>query len=202
MKLYYSPGACSMSQHIVLNEIGAKFEAVKVDLGTHKTAKGEDYYTINPKGAVPALQLSNGDVLTENVAISQYLADHAPESNLVPKAGTMERYRAIEWLNWVSAELHKSWSPLWNKAHVEKAGDLIKANLDKKLTHLDKHLANNEYILGNAFSAVDAYAFTVIGWAPHTGVDVSKYANVGAYLGRIAARPAVQKTLKAEGLIK
>jgi len=202
MKLYYSPGACSMSQHIVLHETGAKFDIVKVDLGTHKTETGEDYYAINPKGAVPALMLDNGEVLTENVAIAQYVGDHAKESHIMPKAGTMERYREVEWLNWVSAEFHKPMGSLFGKDMAAKAGDLIKANVEKKLAYLDQHLAKHEYLVGNHFTAADAYAFTILGWAGHVGVDLSAHKNVGAYMGRVAQRPAVQATLKAEGLAK
>jgi glutathione S-transferase len=191
-----------MHPHIVLHETGAKFDAVKVDLASHKTEKGEDYYAVNPKGAVPALQLDNGDILTEGAAIAQYIGDHANGSTIMPKAGSADRYKEIEWLNWIATELHKGFSPLWNKDHAAKAGDIVKGNLAKRLAHLDKHLAGRDFILGNTFTAADAYAFTILGWAPHTGVDLSGYKNLGAYLGRIAARPAVQATLKAEGLAK
>ncbi len=202
MKLYYAPGACSMSPHIVLHETGAKFDIVKVDLGTHKTEKGDDYFAINAKGAVPALQLDNGDVLTEGAVIVQYLGDHAKDSNIMPKAGSMERVRENEWLNWVAAEFHKPMGSLFNKDMAAKAGDLIKANIGNKLAYLEKHLTKHEYLVGGHFTAADAYAFTILGWAPHVGVDISAYKNVGAYLGRIGGRPAVQATLKAEGLIK
>ncbi len=202
MKLYYSPGACSLAPHIVLHEVGAKFDAVKVDLGTKISANGDDYWPVNAKGAVPALQLADGSVLTECSAIMQYIGDHAAGSNIMPKAGTMERYREIEWLNWIASEFHKSMGSLWNKEMAEKAGAPIKANIEKKAAHLDMHLSKNEYLVGGHFTAADAYAFTILNWAAMVGVDLSAHKNIGAYAGRIAARPAVQAALKAEGLIK
>jgi len=202
MKLYYSPGACSLASHILLNETGAKFEAVKVNLGEHKTEKGEDYYTINAKGAVPALRLENGEVLTEGAVILQYVGDHAADSNVMPKAGTMERYREAEWLNWIASEFHKPMGSFFDKAMTEKAGDLNKVTVNKRLDHLDKHLATHEYLMGKTFTAADAYAFTILSWSGHTGFDLSKHKNVAAYVARIGARPSVQKTLKAEGLTK
>lgn len=200
MKLYYSPGACSMASHIALIESGAKFEAVKVNLADHKTEKGDDYYKINPKGAVPALQLDNGHVLTEGAVILQYIGDHHPEAHLVPKPDTFERYREAEWLNWIASEFHKPMGSFFNKAMTEKAGDLHKANVEKKLTHLDKHLASHDYLVGKSFSAADAYCFTILSWAAHHGIDLSKHTNVLAYQARVGARPSVGKMLKAEGL--
>lgn len=199
MKLYYAPGACSLSPHIALRETGQKFDLVKVDLGTHKTEKGANYYEINPKGAVPALELDSGQILTEGAAIVQYIGDHAPNSGIMPKAGTMERYREQEWLNWVATELHKGMGSLFNKELAEKAGDVIRKKVDGTVAHLDKHLAKNEFILGKSFTAVDAYAYTVLGWGKYTGVDVSKHKNVTAFVGRVESRPAVQAALKAEG---
>jgi glutathione S-transferase len=199
MKLYYSPGACSMSPHIVLHESGLPFEIVKVDLSSHKTADGQDFYAINPKGAVPALQLDSGEMLTEGSAIVQYVSDHSGNT-VVPAAGTMARYRQIEWLNYVASELHKSMGSLFNKEMATKAGDTIRANVGKKLAFLDQLLGRQDYLTGATFSAADAYAFTVLGWGTHVGVDVSQYPNVAKYLGRIAARPSVQAALKAEGL--
>jgi glutathione S-transferase len=201
MKLYYSPGACSMAPHIVLRETGAKFDAIKVDLAAKKTANGDDYWPVNAKGAVPALQLADGSVLTECSAVMQYIGDHAEGSDIMPKAGTMERYREVEWLNWIASEFHKSMGSLWNKEMADKAGDVIKANIDKKAAHLDKHLAKNEYLVGGHFTAADAYAFTILNWAGMVGVDISAYKNIAAFMGRVAQRPAVQATLKAEGLI-
>ena len=183
MKLYYSPGACSLSPHIVLRETGAKFELVKVDTSTHKTEAGADYYAINPKGAVPALQLDNGEVLTEGAVIVQYVGDHAKDHDVtvMPKAGTMERYRQAEWLNWIASEFHKPMGSLFGKDMAAKAGDLIKANVDKKAAYLDKHLAKHDYLTGKTFTAADAYAFTILSWAPHVGVDLGKHANVAAF---------------------
>lgn len=198
MKLYYSPGACSLSPHIVLREVGQKFDLVKVDLGTHKTAAGEDYYKINPKGAVPALQLDDGSLLTEGAAIVQYIGDQAAGSTLMPKAGTLERYREIEWLNWIAAEMHKSMGGLFNKDLAAKAGDIIKQRIAAQLAILEKHLAKNDYLLGKTFTAADAYAFTVLGWGQYVGVDIKAYPSVAAYVGRVAQRPAVQAALKAE----
>jgi len=191
-----------MASHIVLNESGSKFEAVKVNLGEHKTEKGEDFYAINPKGAVPTLQLDNGHVLTEGSAIVQYIGDHAADSHVMPKPGTFERYREVEWLNWIASEFHKPMGSLFNKDMASKAGDLIKTNIEKKLAHLEQHLAKHEYLVGGHFTAADAYAFTILSWAAHVGVDLSKFKSAAAYQARIAARPAVQSALKAEGLIK
>lgn len=200
MKLYYAPGACSMSPHILLNETGQKFELVKVDLGSKKTEAGDDYLKVNPKGAVPALQLDNGEVLTEGAVIAQYIADHAPDKQLIAKAGSMERYRQQEWLNWIASEFHKSMGGLFNKAMAEKAGDLIKQRIATQLAHLDRSLDKNDYLAGKNFGAPDAYAFTIASWGQYVGVDISQYKNVAAYMGRVGARPSVQAMLKAEGL--
>ena len=202
MKLYYAPGACSMSSHIVLRETGAKFEAVKVDLGSKKTEHNADYLAINPKGSVPALQLDNGDVITECAVIAQYVGDHASGSDIMPKAGTMERVRENEWLNFIASDYHKPMGSLFNKDMAAKAGDLIKTNITRRTTTLDNHLAKHEYLVGNRFTAADAYAFTVLNWAGGVGFDLSPFKNIGPYMARIAARPAVQATLKAEGLTK
>jgi len=202
MKLYYSPGACSLSPHIVLREAGVKFDLIKVNLADHKTEAGEDFYAVNPKGQVPTLKLDNGHVLTEGAIIAQYVGDHAPESHVVPKAGSFERYREAEWLNWIASEFHKPMGSLFNKDMAGKAGDLIKANIGRKLDYLESHLAKHEYLVGGHFTAADAYAFTILSWAGHVGVDLSKHAHVVAYQARIGARPAVQAALKAEGLVK
>lgn len=200
MKLYYSPGACSMNPHIVLRELGQKFELVKVDLGSKKTEAGDDYSKINSKGSVPALQLENGEVLTEGAVIVQYLADNAPGSNLAAKPGSMERVRQQEWLNWIAAEFHKSMGSLFTKEIAEKNGDLIKTRLGKQLAHLDAGLAKTGYLSGNAFGLPDAYAFTVASWGQYVGVDVSKFPNVAAFMQKVGSRPSVQAMLKAEGL--
>lgn len=200
MKLYYSPGACSMASHIVLNELGGKFDADKVDFASRKTASGEDFNVVNPKGAVPAIRMDDGQVLTEGAVILQYLCDQAGNTSLMPKAGSMERYRQNEWLNWVAADLHKAYSPLFNADIAAKAGEHVMTNIHRRLAHLDKHLASHEYLMGKTFSAADAYCFNILSWSGHRKVDLSKYKNIEAYQARIAARPSVQNTLKAEGL--
>jgi glutathione S-transferase len=202
MKLYYSPGACSLSPHIALREAGLPFELVLASTKTHKLADGTDYYTINPKGSVPLLELDNGERLSEGPAIVQYIADQAPAKGLAPAAGTMARYRLMEWLNFITSELHKGFSPLFNPAMPEEAKALSRAKLLERLTWVDGQLAGKDYLMGSAFTVADAYLFTVAGWGKYVGVDISGLANLGAYLGRVAARPAVQEALKAEGLLK
>ena len=157
MKLYFTPGTCSLSPHIVLRELGEKFDLVKVDLGAKKTETGDDYTKVNPKGYVPALELKQGEVLTEGPAIVQYLADGAKATELLPPAGTMERYRAMEWLNFITAELHKAFGSLFNKSLNEEARRSVIDRLSNRFAFLDKHLAANKYLLGNAFSVADAY---------------------------------------------
>ena len=202
MKLYYSPGACSLSPHIALRESGLPFELVLASTKTHQLADGTDYYTINPKGSVPLLELDNGERLSEGPAIVQYIADQAPAKGLAPAAGTMARYRLMEWLNFITSELHKGFSPLFNPAMPEEAKALARAKLLERLTWVDGELAGKDYLLGSSFTVADAYLFTVAGWGKYVGVDISALANLGAYLGRVAARPAVQEALKAEGLLK
>lgn len=201
MKLYYSPGACSMSPHIVMRELGLKFDLVKVDLGSKKTEAGDDYTKVNSKGSVPALQLDNGDVLTECAVIVQYLADNAPGNSLAAKPGSMERVRQQEWLNWIAAEFHKSMGSLFNKPLAEKAGDIFKTRIGNQLAHLDAGLAKTGYLSGSSFGLPDAYAFTVASWGQYVGVDVSKYPNVQKFMQQVGSRPSVQAMLKAEGLV-
>jgi glutathione S-transferase len=202
MKLYYSSGACSLAPHIVLREAGLPFEAEKVDLRSKKTESGGDYLAVNPKGAVPALQLDDGQVLTEGPAIVQYLADQKPEAGLAPQNGTLSRYRLQEWLNFVSTELHKGFAPLFNPALPEEAKKITKEGLVKKIEHLDRHLAGNPYLMGQGFTVVDAYAFTVLNWAKMFEIDLGSYPNVSAFMGRVAERPSAQAAMKAEGLIQ
>lgn len=202
MKLYYSPGACSLSPHIVLNEAGFNYEVERVDLASKKTEKGADFFAINPKGYVPVLALDDGQIITEGPAIVQYLGDQKPASGIVPKAGTMERVREQEWLNFVTSELHKSYSPLFRPTTPDEYKKLAREYLAKRLAILDKHLAGKQYILGDKFSAVDAYAFTVLRWSQYTNVDLSPFPNIKAFMERVAARPKVQETLKQEGLLK
>jgi len=202
MKLYYSPGACSLSPHIVLQETGLPFEAVLASTKTHKLADGTDYYTINPKGYVPLLELDNGERLSEGPVIVQYIADQAPARNLVPAAGTMARYRVMEWLNFTTSELHKSFSPLFNPAMPEEGKAVYRARLADRFKWVDEQLEGKQYLMGDQFTVADAYLFTVTNWCKHVGVDISGLASLGAYMARVAARPAVQAALKAEGLIK
>jgi glutathione S-transferase len=202
MKLYYSPGACSLSPHIVLREAGLAFEPVLANLKTHQLADGTDFYGINPKGYVPLLELDNGERLAEGPAIVQYVADQAPASKLAPPAGTMARYRLQEWLTFTGTELHKTFSPLFNPAIVEDAKVVFRKKLVDRFTWVDSKLAGKSYLMGEDFSAADAYLFTVARWAPFVGVDITGLANLTAFMARVNARPAVQEALKAEGLGK
>ena len=202
MKLYYSPGACSLSPHIVLRESGLPFQPVLASTKTHKLADGTDYYTINPKGYVPLLELDDGQRLSEGPAIVQYIADQVPEKKLAPPAGTMERYRLMELLNFISTEVHKGFSPLFSPATPEDFKPVIRERLLGRLTWIDSQLAGKDYLMGSDFSVADAYLFTVANWGQYVGVDISGLANLKAFMGRMMARPAVQEALKAEGLIK
>jgi glutathione S-transferase len=201
-KLYYSPGACSLSPHIALREAGLPFERVLASTKTKKLADGTDFNTVNSKGYVPLLELDDGQRLSEGPVIVQYIADQAPASQLAPAAGTMARYRLMEWLNFITSELHKGFSPLFNPAMPEEAKALARAKLVERLTWVDGQLAGKNYLMGDTFTVTDGYLFTVAGWAKYVGVDISGLANLGAYLGRVAARPAVQAAMKAEGLIQ
>jgi glutathione S-transferase len=203
MKLYYSPGVCSLSPHIVAREAGLKIDLVKTDIRAKKTADGADYWTVNPNGYVPALQLDDGSLLTEGPAIVQYLADRAPEAKLAPANGTIERYRMQQWLNYISSELHKgAFSPLFNPAMPEEAKAIFRERLGQRLDVLDKHLAAKQFLMGNSFTCPDAYCFTVLNWTRPLKFDLSKWTNVTAYQARVAARPAVQEAMRADGLIK
>jgi len=202
MKLYYSPGACSLSPHIVASEAGIPIELEKVDLASHKTESGQDFNAINPKGYVPALRLDDGSILTEGPAIVQYLADQKPSSGLAPAAGTIERYRVQEWLTFIGTELHKTFGTLFNKASGDEAKQLAKTNIAKRLTYLNDQFANRQFLTGSNFTVADAYAFTIVNWTNFVGIDLKPYPNVAAYMARIGARPKVQETLKAEGLLK
>jgi glutathione S-transferase len=202
MKLYYSPGVCSLSPHIVLREAGLAFEPVLASTKTHQLADGTDYYGINPKGYVPLLELDNGERLSEGPAIVQYIADQVPGKNLAPAAGTMARYRLQEWLNFISSELHKSYSPLFNPATPDEYKAMARAKLLERLTWADQQLAGKPYLMGDQFSVADAYLFTVTRWSKGAGLDITPLANLAAFTARVAARPAVQEAMKAEGLIK
>ncbi|HHB1425440.1 glutathione transferase GstA [Serratia odorifera] len=200
MKLFYKAGACSLSPHIVLREAGLDFTAEKVDLAQKKTESGADYLAINPKGQVPALLLDDGSLLTEGVAIVQYLADRVPDRNLIPAAGTLSRYHAIEWLNFVATELHKGFSPLFNPKTPEEYQVMARSRLEQQFRYLDGVLAQQQYLLGNRFSVADAYLFTVLRWAQALQFDLQQHAHLSTYMTRVAARPAVDAALSAEGL--
>ena len=200
MKLYYSPGACSLAPHIVLNELGQNYDLEKVDLGAKKTETGADFMDVNGKGYVPTLDLGTGEVLTEVSTILQYLADKAKNTDLLPAFGSMERYRAMEQLNFVASELHKGIGGLFNPAMPEDGKKAMKDRLTRRFAWLDAQLAKKHYLLGDKYSVADAYAFTVLSWTKHVGIDLSPYAHVVAYLDRVGQRPAVQAALKKEGL--
>ena len=202
MKLYYSPGACSLASHIALSEAGVKFELVKAALQTHTLADGSDYYQITTKGQVPLLELDDGSRLSEGPAILQYIADHAPGTGLAPAAGTMERYRLMEWLNFITSELHKGFSPLFNGKMPQEAKEIFAARLKDKFAYVDRQLEGKDYLMGKQFCVADAYLFTMTLWAEGRGIDLSGFANVEAFIARTKARPAVRDAMKAEGLIK
>ena len=202
MKLYYMPGACSLAPHIALREAGLPFDLVKVDGASKKTEGGEDYLAVNSKGAVPAIKLDDGQVLTEGAAIQQYIADKAPGKKLAPAAGTIERYRLQEWLNYVASEIHKGIGQLFNKQMPDDFKDAVKKGLAaKQLPFLEKALAGRDYLMGE-FTVADGYLFTVLNWTKMHNIDLSAFPNITAFMKRVAARPAVQEAMKAEGLLK
>ncbi|NML13929.1 glutathione transferase GstA [Azohydromonas caseinilytica] len=202
MKLYYSPGACSLSPHIVLHEAGLPCELVLASTKTKKLEDGTDFYAINPKGSVPVLELDDGQRLTEGPAVVQYLADLVPERRLAPPAGTLERYRLMEWLNFITSELHKSFSVFFTPGMPEDAKTLFRDKLRQKLQWVDGQLAGKSFLLGEDFSVADAYLFTVARWADATQVDIAGLANLQAFRERVSARPSAQAAMKHEGLIK
>ena len=202
MKLYYSPGACSLAPHIVAHETGTTLELEKVDTKTKAMASGGDFRDINPKGYVPALRLEDGSLLTEGPVVSQYLADLHPESGLAPAAGSMERYRLQEWLGYINSEIHKNYSPLFNPATGEEARKEKIDYLRKRYDLVEQRLATNSFLLGEHYTIADIYLFVVSNWARATKVDLSDFPNLLAFQKRVAARPAVQAALKAEGLVK
>jgi len=200
MKLFYKPGACSLSPHIVLEETGLSYDSEVVDLKNKVTASGADFWQINSKGYVPALLLDSGELLTEGPAIVQYLADLVPAKKLAPANGTIERYRLQSWLTFIGTELHKSCSPFFNPAAGDDWKNIARANLERRLGYTDQQLAGQAYLLGEDFSVADAYLFTVLSWMKFVGLDLSVWPNIVAFQARVAARPAVQAALKAEGL--
>ena len=201
MKLYYSPGACSLAPHIALSEAGLPYTTKRVDLKTHTLVDGTDYYTINPKGYVPLLELDDGARLSEIAAIVQYIADRKP-GTLAPAYGTMERYRLMEWLNFIATELHKQFSPLWYPTTPEATKDAQIAKLKTRFELISKTLAAQPYLMGNDFTVADAYLFTILNWAPMLKVDLTPWPALVAFQARVAARPAVRAALVAEGLVK
>jgi glutathione S-transferase len=200
MKLYYFPGACSLSPHIVALEAGIPLQLEKTDITTKLTESGEDFGKINPKGYVPTLMLDDGEVLTEGTAIVQYLADLKPESGLAPANGTLPRYRLQEMLGYISSELHKNYSPLFSPDTADQVRQQRKDYLLKRYTLLNDVLAGQPYLLGESFTAADAYLFTITNWAGHVGLDLSRFAALADFQQRVASRPAVQAALVAEGL--
>lgn len=202
MKLYYAPGACSLSPHIVAREAGIDIQLEKVDTKSHTYGAGGDFYKVNPKGYVPTLEIKAGEVLTEGPAIVQYLGDQKPGSGIVPAAGSMERYRVQEMLGFINSELHKTYSPLFNPNTKPEQAEERKEYLKKRYKYVEEQLAGKEYLVGNKFTAADAYLFTVTNWAQYVKLDLSGFANLQAFQKRVAARPAVQQAMKEEGLIK
>ena len=202
MKLYYSPGACSLSPHIALKEAGIPFDLVKVDLKAKKLEDGTDYNQVNPKGQVPALGLDNGDLLTEGAVIVQMIADSAPQKNLAPANGSSERYKLQEWLNFIASELHKNFSPMFQPVLSDDTKAFFKTRLEGKFKYIDHALSGRDYLMGGQFTVPDAYLFTMLAWADRMGLDISGLPNLTAYKARVAARPKVQEALTAEGLLK
>jgi glutathione S-transferase len=202
MKLYYSPGACSMVPHIVLREAGYVFNLEKVDIPNKKTEKGDDFWKINPKGYVPALVLDTGEVLTEVGVIIQYLADQKPESGLAPRPGTMERYRLMEAVNFAGSEIHKQIGALFNPKMTPEMKEVQLGVIERRFGALEKALEGRPYVTGDKYSVADAYLFGVLNWTGFHKIDLAKWPNIRAFMARVGARPAVQEAMKAEGLIK
>jgi glutathione S-transferase len=202
MKLYYMSGACSLASLIALHESGIKFEAAALDRKTRKTSDGLEYNQVNSKGYVPALRLDDGQVLTENVAVLLYIADRNPAAKLAPAAGTLERYRLIEWLAFINSEIHKNFSPLFSPAAGEETKQFMRGNLAKRLDWLNTALGSKTYLTGDTFTVADAYLFTALGWSGHLGIELAKWPNLKRYHGELATRPTVVAAMKAEGLLK
>jgi glutathione S-transferase len=199
MKLYLSPFACSLASHISLREAGLEFESIKVDLRSKQTANGEDYLKINPKGYVPALQLDNGEILTENVAVLQYIADRKPEKKLAPPPTALERYRLQEWLGFINSELHKSFSPLFNPAAHEAHKQAAKELIAKRFNYLQGVLPSKQFLMGDQFTVADSYLFTILNWTSHVGMDLRQWPALKSYFDGIGTRPSVIAALQAEG---
>ncbi len=210
MKLYFSPGACSLAPHIVLEELGMSYHAESVDLASKKTSSGKDYNQINPKGSVPSLELNDGGLLTECAVLLQYLCDQHPDKELLPKAGTEAHYRCLEWMNYIATEIHKGLGSLFAAERMfpqnaEMARDFKIATLkmmDQKLSFLNSHFKTSDYLMGSQYTAADAYLFVILGWSKWLKVDMSKYPSLFAFMERMMGRPAVQKAMKKEGLLQ
>ncbi|MBE5683093.1 glutathione transferase GstA [Pantoea agglomerans] len=200
MKLFCKAGACSLSPHIVMRECGLDFTQVSVDLATKITERGDDFRQINPKGQVPALQLSDGSVLTEGVAIVQYLADLKPDRHLLAPVGSLTRYHTVEWLSYIGSELHNSFGPLFRPGYSDEVKAQTRSQLEAKFRYVDESLRDKQWLMGLHFSVADAYLFVVTRWAKALGLDLSGFTALGAWFDRVAERPAVQAALKAEGL--
>ena len=201
MKLYFAPGVCSLSPHIILEEAGLKYTGIKTDIRAKTIDGGGDYKKTNPLGYVPALELDDGTILTEGPAIVQYIADKVPEKKLAPANGTLDRYKMQSWLNFVSSEIHKGFSPLFNPAMPDEAKTIARERLIARLEHVNKHLAGKDFLMGSAFSLPDAYLFTCLRWTVPTKIDLAPYPNLVAFMKRMEARPAVKAAMRAEGLI-
>jgi glutathione S-transferase len=207
MKLFYKAGACSLAPHIVMCELNMAYELESVDLAAKTCASG-DFKKINPKGSVPALKMENGEILTEGAVISQYLADQKMDSGLLPKIGTLDRYRCMEWMNFIATDLHKNFTPLFAKDRIlqnaegkAELKDFYLGALKMKLDFVSEKLGTNDFLMGNTFTVADAYLFTVLGWSKFVGLEISGYANIGRYMERVGLRPAVIRAMKEEGLL-
>ena len=202
MKLYYLTGACSLASKIAVREAGLNVELVKVDRHTKKTPDGLDFHEVNPKGYVPTLTLDDGEVLTENVAVLEYIADRNPAAKLAPPAGTLERYRLVEWLAFISSEVHKNFSPLFNAEASEDVKQYARKMLTKRLGYLEKALGSHNFLMGEQFTVADAYLFVVLGWGVYVKLDIGQWPQLKRYTERVGARPHVIEALKSEGLVK
>jgi glutathione S-transferase len=202
MKLYYSPGACSLAPHIVAREAGLSLDLEKIDLANRTTASGRSYLEVNPKGYVPALQVEDGTVMTEVSALIQYLADQAPQAGLIPAAGTPERYKVLEWIGFIATEIHKGFGPLWNPTTPDAVKQATKERLFQRFAYVDQQLDGRSYLTGERFTVADAYLFVVVNWTNFHGLSLGDYKNLAAFMERVAARPKVQDALQAEGLLK
>lgn len=207
MKLFYKAGACSLAPHIVMCELNMAYELEAVDL-VSKTCASGDYKAINPKGSVPALKMDNGEILTEGAVISQYLADQKIESDLMPKFGTLDRYRCMEWMNFIATDLHKNFTPLFAKDRILKNPEgknelqaFYSGVLKMRLDFVSENLGSNDFLLGKTFTVADAYLFTVLGWSKYVGLDLSQWSNLVQYVDRVGSRPAVIRAMKEEGLL-